>query len=211
MRSTALRNERENIAPALPAYVLKAILDGTPFPITLASAVVRRIRAEQNVTYYRAALLKAFLNRQSRTASGKKEDEMTIALDESNTNVGYNLGRLFAVLEKIQAEALGDINASIRDRYYASASATPVTSFPILMRLKNHHLSKLTNKGRAVNLEKRIRSIIERISDFPAHLSLADQGRFAIGYYHQQQSFYDKSEAQVAPSVEYSDNTLVEA
>jgi CRISPR-associated protein Csd1 len=211
LRSTALRNERENITPSLPAYVLKAILDGTPFPITVASAVIRRIRAEQNVTYYRAALLKAFLNRQSRAASGKEEDEMTLALDESNRNVGYNLGRLFAALEKIQAEALGDINASIRDRYYASASATPVTSFPILMRLKNHHLSKLTNKGRAVNLEKRVRSIVERISDFPAHLSLADQGRFAIGYYHQQQSFFDKTEAHVAPPLDHADNTLVEA
>jgi CRISPR-associated protein Csd1 len=211
LRSTALRSERENIAPTLPTYVLQSILDGTPFPITLASSVVRRIRAEQNVTYHRAAILKAFLNRQSRTASGKKEDEMAVALDESNTNVGYNLGRLFAVLEKIQAEALGDINASIRDRYYASASATPVTSFPILMRLKNHHLAKLTNKGRAVNLEKRISSVIERISDFPAHLSLADQGRFAIGYYHQQQSFFEKTEAHVAPSVEHLDSTLVEA
>jgi len=232
LRSVALRNETENIPPLLPTAALKAILEGSPFPITLAfaalrrmraehgstssvngntvaSAALKRFRAEQNI-YHRAALLKAFLNRQSRIAPAEKENEMTVALDDSNTNVGYNLGRLFAVLEKIQGEALGDLNASIRDRYYAAASATPVTCFPILMRLKNHHLAKLTNKGRAINLEKRIGLIVDHIKEFPAHLKLADQGRFAIGYYHQRQSFFDKPESHEANTTPNSELTAVE-
>jgi CRISPR-associated protein Csd1 len=96
------------------------------------------------------------------------------------------------VLEKVQEEANPGINATIRDRFYGSASATPVAAFPHLMKLKNHHLSKLENRGRAVNLEKMIGEIIDGIRDFPTHLSLADQGRFAVGYYHQRQAFFVK-------------------
>ncbi len=191
LRSTALREERDNILPALPAAVLKSILDGGPFPQSLAMAVLRRVRAGDEINHHRAALLKAFLNRERRRYH-TKEGEMTVALDETNKSVGYNLGRLFAVLEKIQGEALGDVNTSIREKYYPAASATPVTCFPLLMRLKNHHLAKLENKGRAVNLEKLLTNVVANVQDFPAHLSLADQGRFAIGYYHQCQAFYEK-------------------
>lgn len=115
-----------------------------------------------------------------------------MSLDPENTNAGYRLGRLFAVLEKIQEEANPGINATIRDRFYGSASATPVAAFPHLMKLKNHHLSKLENRGRAVNLEKMIGEIVDALNDFPAHLSLPDQGRFAVGYYHQRQAFFAK-------------------
>jgi CRISPR-associated protein Csd1 len=118
-----------------------------------------------------------------------------MSLDEQNLNVGYRLGRLFAVLQKTQEEASPGINATIRDRYYASASGTPMVVFPILMRLKNHHMAKLENKGRAVNLEKLIGEIHDGISEYPAHLSLPDQGRFAVGYYHQYQHFFKKGEA----------------
>jgi CRISPR-associated protein Csd1 len=96
-------------------------------------------------------------------------------------------------LEKIQEEASPGINATIRDRFYGSASATPVTAFSHLMKLKNHHLAKLDNRGRAVNLERVIGEIMDGLIDFPAHLSLADQGRFAVGYYHQRQSFFTPS------------------
>ena len=120
-----------------------------------------------------------------------------MSLDTSNTNPGYLLGRLFAVLEKIQEEASPGINATIRDRFYGSASSTPVTAFPHLMKLKNHHLSKLENRGRAVNLEKQIGEIVDKLeagNSFPSHLSLADQGRFAVGYYHQRQAFFTKKD-----------------
>lgn len=199
MQSTALRSERKNIQPQLTASILKAILDGSAFPHSLASAVIRRIRSEpgdgsgagtRNL-YYRVALLKAYLNRMSRFTKYFEEKPMAVELDEDNRNIGYNLGRLFAVLEKIQGDALGDINATIRDRYYGAASATPVTCFPRLMRLKNHHLAKINNKGLAINHEKKLTEIVSNIrSEFPSHLSMADQGRFAIGYYHQRQVFF---------------------
>lgn len=115
-----------------------------------------------------------------------------MVLDTGNTNIGYRLGRLFATLEKIQEEASPGINATIRDRFYGAASGTPVAAFPHLMKLKNHHLAKLENRGRAVNLEKIITEIMVGINDFPTHLSLQDQGRFAVGYYHQRQDFLTK-------------------
>ena len=108
-----------------------------------------------------------------------------MSLDENNTNIGYRLGRLFATLEKIQQEANPGINATIRDRFYGAASGTPRTVFGNLMRLKNHHLSKLDNKGRKINFENILSQIINDIPAdvaFPAHLNMEDQGRFAIGY-----------------------------
>ena len=104
------------------------------------------------------------------------------------------LGRLFAVLEKIQEDANRGINTTIRDRFYGAASSSPVTVFSNLLKLKNHHLAKMENRGRAVNFEKLIGEIMAEIDDFPPNLSLADQGRFAIGYYHQRQSFFNKPE-----------------
>lgn len=118
-----------------------------------------------------------------------------MSLDENNTNIGYRLGRLFATLEKIQQEANPGINTTIRDRFYGAASGTPVAVFGNLMRLKNHHLAKLGSAGRRVFFEKRLGQIIDGVEAkiaFPAHLNLEDQGRFAIGYYHQMQDFFIK-------------------
>jgi CRISPR-associated protein Csd1 len=195
LRSTAMLEKDGNVPPSFVGDFMKAILAGTPYPQTLLSAAVRRCRAEQNVTYPRAALIKAVLVRDSRFGSrfcDKHEKEISMSLDLENMNVGYRLGRLFAVLEKIQEEASPGINATIRDRFYGSASANPVAAFPHLMKLKNHHLAKLENRGRAINLEKMIGEIIDGISDFPANLSLSDQGRFSVGYYHQRQAFFVK-------------------
>lgn len=122
-----------------------------------------------------------------------------MSLDESNTNIGYRLGRLFAVLEKIQQEANPGINSTIRDRFYGAASGTPVTVFGNLMRLKNHHLAKLTSTGRRVYFEKLLGAILDGIQAqvaFPPHLSLEDQGRFAIGYYHQHRDFFTNKKNQ---------------
>lgn len=119
-----------------------------------------------------------------------------MALDPTNINPGYRLGRLFAVLEKIQEEANPGINATIRDRFYGAASATPVTVFSQLLKLKNHHLAKLDNVGRKANFERMLADIFDGIgTSMPSHLAMEDQARFAIGYYHQRQALFPKSSA----------------
>ncbi|MFH1437596.1 MAG: type I-C CRISPR-associated protein Cas8c/Csd1, partial [Pseudomonadota bacterium] len=149
LRATAFGVKREkkdeNIPPNLAGDTMKAILTGLAYPSTLLSAAVRRCRAEQEVNFARAALIKAVLVRDYRLGTrfhGKEEKEVNMSIDLENINVGYRLGRLFALLEKIQEEANPGINATIRDRFYGSASATPVSSFPHLMKLKNHHIAK---------------------------------------------------------------------
>lgn len=190
--ATAVQSKSENIPPHLGGDVMRSIMECLPYPDTLLQGAIRRVRAGRDVSYPQAAILKACLNRQARSAQ-TSEKEITVSLDHSNINPGYRLGRLFAVLEKIQEEANPGINATIRERFYGAASSTPVTVFSNLMKLKNHHLAKLENPGRKVNLERLISEILEGVSDFPSHLNLADQGRFAIGYYHQRQALFSKS------------------
>jgi CRISPR-associated protein Csd1 len=205
--STAVQGKSENVPPNVAGETMRSILEGLPYPQTLLQAGVRRARAEQsakdkrtgksvpNIPYARASLIKACINRETRFKNPKTKEELKMSLDPSNTNIGYRLGRLFATLEKIQAEANPGINATIRDRFYGAASGTPVAVFSNLMRLKNHHLAKLENKGRRVNFERLIGEIVDAVGDFPTHLPLIDQGRFAIGYYHQTQQFYTKKES----------------
>ena len=190
--STASSGKSENISPNLSGDVMRAILQGLPYPETLLHGVTRRIRAEREVTHIRAAIIKACINRKTRFNNPHEPEEIKVSLDIKNTNIGYRLGRLFATLEKIQQEASPGINATIRDKFYGAASGSPVTVFGNLMRLKNHHLAKLENQGRRVNLERLLGEIMDEIGDFPAHLPIGDQGRFSIGYYHQMQSFYTK-------------------
>ncbi|PWV62415.1 type I-C CRISPR-associated protein Cas8c/Csd1 [Plasticicumulans acidivorans] len=186
---TAAQGKAENIPPNLGGELTRAVLEGRPYPATLLQAALRRIRAERLVDYPRAALIKAVLVRAARAQHSQRQ-EVSVSLDPANTNVGYRLGRLFAVLERIQEEASPGLNATIRDRYFGAASSTPLTVFPLLNRLKNHHLGKLDNPGRARNLEALVGEIVDGLDaaqPFPPHLSLADQGRFAVGYYHQRQ------------------------
>lgn len=196
--ATATQGKSENIPPNLAGETMRAILSGLPYPQTLLQAAIRRIRAEHNIGYARASLIKGCINRRTRFDNPLIQEELKVNLDTSNTNIGYRLGRLFAVLERIQAEANPGINATIRDRYYGAASGTPVAVFSNLMRLKNHHLAKIESKGRRIFFEKLIAEIVEAFDDFPAHLSLHDQGRFAIGYYHQNQQFFTKKESTLA-------------
>ncbi|OGS97543.1 MAG: type I-C CRISPR-associated protein Cas8c/Csd1 [Gallionellales bacterium RIFCSPLOWO2_02_FULL_57_47] len=172
--------------PNMAGDTMRAILTGRPYPATLLQAAIRRIRAEQEVNYPRAAIIKACINRYS----GK--EELKVSLDESNTNTAYRLGRLFAVLERIQEEANPGIRATIRNTFWGAASGTPGKIFPLLINLATKHLAKIRREkpGRAVNLEKLISSIMDALNPdkpFMPIFSLNDQGCFAVGYYHQKQ------------------------
>lgn len=184
----------DNVPPNLAGKVIESVLDGTKYPDTLQQQCIRRIRAEQHVNRIRAAILKAYLNRK-KTTYNTNEKLITMALDLENKNPGYLCGRLFAVLEKIQEDAQPGINTTIKDRYYGAASSTPVTVFGRLLNLSNHHLAKLGG-GSKTYYEKMIQEIMTGVSSngLPTHLSLDDQSRFAIGYYHQRQDLFTKKD-----------------
>jgi CRISPR-associated protein Csd1 len=192
----AAQDKSENIPPNVAGDFMRAILTGAPYPATLLQASLRRIHSdtENRVKPVRAALVKAYLNRYYRIHKTPNYKEILMALDTSQPSIGYQLGRLFATLEKIQEEANPGLNATIRERFYGAACASPVTVFANLLRLKNHHLAKMESKGRIINFERILAEIIGRFSDFPAHLDLHEQGRFAIGYYHQRQDFFTKKD-----------------
>lgn len=193
LSAVTLNGKQSEATPNLPEAVVKSIFQGMPYPFTLFSACIRRIRAEAGskdaIRIARMAIIKAYLNR---TNSNNKKIE--IMLDKSNTNQGYLCGRLFAVLDKIQEDANGI--SSIRERYMNAASATPASVFATILNLSSHHMEKLSNDGKKIFFEKMKQEIIGKIpaSGFPAHLDLQDQGRFFIGYYHQRQEFFTKKE-----------------
>ena len=188
--SVTLGGKMSDATPNLPEAVVKSIFQGLPYPATLYSAFLRRIRAEQKLTITRAAIIKAYLNRQSN--NNKKID---IMLDKDNNNQGYLCGRLFAVLDKIQEDA--NNISSIRERYMNAASATPSAVFATILNLSVHHSEKL-DEGRRIYFEKLKQEIIEKMSanGFPTHLDLQDQGRFFVGYYHQRQDFFTSRKEQ---------------
>lgn len=176
----------KTIPPLLSGALMRSILQNTPYPKGLYSAVIRRIRADRTINYFRAAIIKGTLTR-------NHKQKITIMLDPTNPDPAYLLGRLFATLEKTQADALGDVNAGIRERYYSSASATPASVFPRILRTYQHHLAKLTG-GQKVNRERLLQEIVGQIDAFPSQLNLKAQGTFAIGYYHQRKDLFTKKE-----------------
>jgi CRISPR-associated protein Csd1 len=187
--------ETKDISPVLGGEVARAIFEGTRYPLSLLMGIINRIRADQRITYLRAAIIKAILNRSARL-SGKKE-EMKMSLDEKNREPAYVLGRLFALLEKAQQDAIPGANSTIKDRFYGSASATPGSVFPRLLRLAQHHIEK-AEYGYAT--DRRIAEVMELVDNFPAHLDLEGQGRFAIGYYHQRNALFRKKEEVAEPA-----------
>ncbi len=187
-----LDGKMENLSSDLIAQVTDAALNNRVLPVSLLQAALRRNKAEQKITYGRASLLKAYINRAIRAGRLKNMKELTMSLDRNRQDIGYVLGRLFAVLEKTQAEANPGLNATIADRYFGSASSTPIAVFGTLMRLLPHHLNKLEFEGRAVQLQWEIRQILEYCQRFPNHLNLEQQGLFVIGYYHETQFLFTK-------------------
>lgn len=177
-------------SPQLAGDLLRAVLTGGRYPATLLNGVTLRIRTEQNVTRGRAAVIKAYYLRNYPTELNK--EVYTVSLNET-TNVPYLLGRLFSVLEAVQKAANLGINTTIKDRYFNAACATPGMAFPTLLRLSQKHLRKL-NDGLATYYDNQITELMAQLpeSGFPARLSLPDQGKFAIGYYHQTQKRFAK-------------------
>lgn len=202
LTAIAVQGKADNVPPNLGGDLMRSILGGGPFPALWLNAAVQRCRAERNVNYLRAAAIKACLNRSIRHHALKSEEVHTPMLDKNHPNVAYRLGRLFATLEKIQEEASPGLNATIRDRYFGAASSTPAAVFPTLLRLKNHHIAKLANRNRAAHFEKLLGEIMGGFHEFPGHMPLADQGRFALGYYHQRQDFFTKHEKDSAAPAE---------
>ena len=206
LSSLALQGKLDNVPPRLAGEWMRAILEGQAYPATLLNAAVMRCRAEQEVTYLRAAVLKAWLNRDHRrrhprtdNTSDNTSQHFKEKLDVDQTDTSYRLGRLFAVLEHAQRQAMPGINATIRDRYYSAASTTPVAVFTTLLRLKNAHLKKLS-EGQAVWFERLIGEVLAPLQDFPRQLTLPQQGRFALGYYHQRQDFFTRKDADASSS-----------
>ena len=194
---------------------MRAILSGGTYPRSLLANTIMRFRADGDISGLRVALCKGVLARERRRDIRTSEEEIPVSLDKQSTQPGYLLGRLFAVLENVQRAALGgQVNATIRDRFYGAASATPASIFPVLLRNTQNHLGKLRKErmGQAVNLEKDIREIVGGLPDqFPRSLKIEDQGRFAIGYYHQSQSYFTRRDAAGdAPADESAEPTYIE-
>jgi CRISPR-associated protein Csd1 len=196
LKYIAIRDEEKNVPPNLAGDFMCSILSGTSYPVALLQAAIRRIKSdtEDRVKPVRAALIKAYLNRYYREHSNTQEKEIAMSLDTEQPSIGYQLGRLFATLEKVQEEANG--SATIQTSYYGAACTSPVSVFGTLMRLDKYHLGKLEKEkpGLAIKRKKLIEEITSHFSDFPPYLNLREQGKFAIGYYHQQQDFFKGKE-----------------
>ena len=184
---TAVQRKAENIPPTLGGALTQAILTGRAYPRALLAAVVVRIRAEKDVNGVRAAICKAVLARDHRL--GFEKEDVPVSLDIDEVNSAYRLGRLFAVYEGLQRAALGRVNATVKDRYFGAASATPASVFPLLERNSAHHLSSLRRAGKgglAHWFDTQIDAILAGLETaFPRSFGIEDQGRFAIGYHHQ--------------------------
>ena len=174
----------DTIPQLLGGQIMRSVLTGQPLPRTLMSAVIARTRADGQINGRRAAICKAVINRTT------KEEKIPVSLDPDNRNTAYRLGRLFAVLERAQSKALPELNATIKDRYFAAASTTPARVFPLLIKQTTHHIASLRkaedNRGLANWLEREIGEIwLGLDADMPCSLSLEGQGCFIAGYYHQ--------------------------
>ncbi|SCI09981.1 CRISPR-associated protein Cas8c/Csd1%2C subtype I-C/DVULG [uncultured Blautia sp.] len=177
----------------MAAMVFSAILQNSRYPASLYTDALIRIRAEQGcVTWGRASIVKAFLMKNHKNTEG----EICMGLNEESNDVAYVLGRLFSVLESIQTDANPGIKSTIRDRYFNSACATPASVFPVLFKLKNSHIKKLEREKESAKVyyEKLLTQIVGKLEMYPKRLSLEEQGRFILGYYHQMQKKYEKRE-----------------
>jgi CRISPR-associated protein Csd1 len=182
--------------------IARAVLTGQPYPRTLSALLLARFRADGHVTHPRVALLKAEFNRRQRIA-GHLEEMIPMALDPDRADVGYRLGRLFSVLERLQEAAHGgSVNAGVGQKFLSSASATPRAVFPHLLRLKGAHMKKVAREGKGLArwYENWVSEILDAVEDIPATLSPDQQGLFFLGYYHQRQALFRKGGKETDPA-----------
>lgn len=196
LNETANQNSKNKTPPApMAGAVLTAILMGTDYPASLFEAVMLRIRAEHDINWRKAAILKAYFLKNKGITIPKEVFQVELNKDSSCTP--YVLGRLFAVLERVQTTATPGIKATIRDKYFTSASATPAAIFPLLLSLSQHHQRKLT-EGSKVYFDKIITELENRIhTTLPTRFSLQEQGAFYLGYYHEKQALYTSKKGDV--------------
>lgn len=195
LRETVNMNSNDKSpSPSMAGATARAIFSGTPYPASLLEASMLRIRAEREITPGRAAILKAYYLKNPNSLC--PEEVLQVSLNENSTNIPYTLGRLFAVYEAVQERANPSINATIKDKYFNSAAATPATIFPILDNLCQKHLRKL-DAGLRIYYDKQIAGLKDVLGETnPTRLALPEQGSFNLGYYHQKQSRYNKKEEQ---------------
>jgi CRISPR-associated protein Csd1 len=189
--TTAILGEYKNIPKGLSGDVMRSVLTGGNYPTSLLAAIIIRLRVlkSNNDKGWHIALIKAIINRNLRISN--KQGALSVSLNPEEKSISYQIGRLFALLEIAQKQAQGKINATIRDKYYSSASSTPARVFPLLIKNAQNHLSKMRKENKSPWLEGEIGKIINLIDlDFPRFLNLEDQGRFAVGYHHQRFSRY---------------------
>lgn len=197
---TAVLRKAENIPPRLGGELARAILTGGRYPRTLLAAVIGRIRADKEINSARAGLCKAVINRDH------DEEVIPVALDPNNLNPAYRLGRLFALIEGAQRAALPSLNATVKDRYFGAACATPARVFPLLHKNAMNHIAAVRKErggGLAHWIEAEIGQIWSGLSDdLPRALRLEEQGRFIAGYYHQRfsKTAATPAEAQTIPA-----------
>ncbi len=195
------KSRDKDASPLMAGSLMRSILTGAPYPAALYYAIINRIRADvdddqkyiHKIGYVRVAVIKAYLIRKYRNQD-KYQEVLVMSLNEQATTPAYVLGRLFAVLEKVQQEAIGNMNASIKDRYFTSACASPASVFPVLLRLSQHHISKAEY---GYTSDRRIQDILGLLdvekNPIPARLTLDEQGIFVLGYYHQRAALYVKN------------------
>ena len=193
LRETVNLNSRDKVpSPAMAGATARAVFSGGRYPASLLEATMLRIRAERNITWGRAAIIKAYYLKNPHEDCPK--EVLTVSLNESSTDTAYTLGRLFSVYEAVQQSANPGINATIKDKYFNSAAAMPASIFPVLNNLYQKHLRKL-EAGQRIYYDKQVMALKSILGEsYPARMTLAQQGSFDLGYYHQTQKRYTKKE-----------------
>lgn len=190
--TVAPSSDNKAISPLLGDLVMRSILNGTPYPVQMYNAILSRVKVERSINSVRAGFIKAYLLRLVRAGSTNlQEDMITVSLNKENPNVPYRLGRLFAVLERVQTDTNREMKSTINSKYFGSASTTPAVVFPVLLKLAQHHIAK-SDWGFKVRQD--IEETLVGVDEFPAYLSLEEQGMFMLGYYHQRRAFFEKKE-----------------